>query len=429
MRNLFLALILIMSQNSSAEPLSLGKIYRESLKKDPALKAQTASTDAKKAVARQIMANRGLSVDASTIGSNTQDFKNDDLYQTGSVSVTFSLPLYDQSLDATIESKNAEARASEAKLVSFQQSQLLAVTKFYFSVLSAEQDLTAILAEVEAFERQLEQASERLIVGIGTRVDVDQARARLDLSQVNLISAEVALEAAKLDLQQIINTSVDQLLELGDDFDAVVHRDLPADLGQLVKAHPAVVARKQILRSALADLDNAYAEVSPTLALSSVVSLTDSSGSAIAAKNVSTQSNSISFSLTAPLYTNGRNKASILAAQSLVQAAEASLLAEERLVHSVIRIAYRKLQANSRTVEARRLAIVSAESRVEATETAYAVGSGDIVEVLNSKKDLIAAKRDFAKARYTHVVRQMELDRAIGDLSDSAIARIDRVLQ
>jgi outer membrane protein len=66
---------------------------------------------------------------------------------------------------------------------------------------------------------------------------------------------------------------------------------------------------------------------------------------------------------------------------------------------------------------------------VEATEAAYAVGSGDIVEVLNAQKDLIAAERDLQKARHTHVIRQLEFDEALGDLSEAAIARVDQYLQ
>ena len=115
-------------------------------------------------------------------------------------------------------------------------------------------------------------------------------------------------------------------------------------------------------------------------------------------------------------------------AQAGVVKAEANLLKARRQVLGSMQEAYRNLEASARTVEARRLAIVSAASRVEATEAAYAVGSGDIVEVLNAKKDLFAAERDFAKARYTHVTRQLEFDQAIGDLSESAIARIDQQL-
>ena len=48
--------------------------------------------------------------------------------------------------------------------------------------------------------------------------------------------------------------------------------------------------------------------------------------------------------------------------------------------------------------------------------------------LISTKKDLFAAERDFAKARQTHVTRQLEFDQAIGDLSESAIARIDQQL-
>jgi outer membrane protein len=142
----------------------------------------------------------------------------------------------------------------------------------------------------------------------------------------------------------------------------------------------------------------------------------------------SSRSNVLSLTLSAPIYTNGVASAKVAVAQAGVVKAEANLLKARRQVLGSMQEAYRNLEASARTVEARRLAIVSAASRVEATEAAYAVGSGDIVEVLNAKKDLFAAERDFAKARYTHVTRQLEFDQAIGDLSESAIARIDQQL-
>jgi len=124
----------------------------------------------------------------------------------------------------------------------------------------------------------------------------------------------------------------------------------------------------------------------------------------------------------------GSLSAAIEKAYADMVVAESRLEESRREVRRDVTIASRNLEASARTVEARRLAIVSAASRVEATEAAYAVGSGDIVEVLNAKKDLFAAERDFEKARHTHVIRQLEFDQAIGDLSESAIARIDQYL-
>jgi outer membrane protein len=196
----------------------------------------------------------------------------------------------------------------------------------------------------------------------------------------------------------------------------------------LVDSHPDVIAEREAYQSALADLDEARAETIPTLALSSTFSMSDTSGSNTAATNTSARSNAISLTLSAPIYTNGVASAKGDVAKAGVVKAEADLLRVRREVLANMQETYRNLEASARTVEARQLAIVSAASRVEATEAAYAVGSGDIVELLNAKKDLFAAERDFAKARHTHVVRQLQFDRAVGDLSESAIARIDQSL-
>ena len=428
MRVSSIALGLILVSNAMAESKGLSDIYNLAVANDPALRAQIAVRDASGALGEQIRGTRGLSADAAVSGKGTQNLKTDDDYRTGTLSLTLSMPLYDQGLDASIESQDAAVREADAYLAAYRQSHIISVTDRYFAVLSAEQDLVANQAEVEAFERQLEQASERLTVGIGTRVDVDQARARLDLSQVGLISAEVALDTAISDLEQLVDAPILDLSDLGEGFAADIHRSLDNHLEMSVDKHPDVVSEQESYQSALADLDEARAETTPTLAISSTFSVSDTSGSDTAATNASARSNVLSLTLSAPIYTNGVASAKFDVAKANVVRAEANLAKARREVRADMQKAFRNLEASARTVEARRLAIVSAASRVEATEAAYAVGSGDIVEVLNAKKDLFAAERDFAKARHTHVIRQLEFDQAIGDLSESAVARIDKYL-
>ncbi len=428
MRILSIALGLVLVGNAMAEPRGLSDIYQLAVANDPSLRAQMAVRDASEALGNQIRGAQGLSASASVSVKGTQNLKSDDDYGTGTLSLTLSVPLYDRGLSASIDSQDAAVRQADATLAAYRQSHIVSVTRTYFAVLSSEQDLLASKAEVEAFERQLEQASERLIVGIGTRVDVDQARARLDLSKVGLIGAEVALDTSRSDLEKLVDAPILSLLDLGDGFKADVHRPRNGNWEMLVDSHPYVIAEREAYQSALADLDEARAETAPTLALSSTFSMSDTSGSNTTATNTSARSNALSLTLSAPIYTNGVATAKGDVAKAGVVKAEADLLRVRREVLASMQETYRNLEASARTVEARQLAIISAASRVEATEAAYAVGSGDIVELLNSKKDLFAAERDFAKARHTHVVRQLQFDRAVGDLSESAIARIDQSL-
>ena len=428
MRILSIALGLVLVGNAMAEPRGLSDIYQLAVANDPSLRAQMAVRDASEALGNQIRGAQGLSASASVSVKGTQNLKSDDDYGTGTLSLTLSVPLYDRGLSASIDSQDAAVRQADATLAAYRQSHIVSVTRTYFAVLSSEQDLLASKAEVEAFERQLEQASERLIVGIGTRVDVDQARARLDLSKVGLIGAEVALDTSRSDLEKLVDAPILSLLDLGDGFKADVHRPRNGNWEMLVDSHPYVIAEREAYQSALADLDEARAETAPTLALSSTFSMSDTSGSNTTATNTSARSNALSLTLSAPIYTNGVATAKGDVAKAGVVKAEADLLRVRREVLASMQETYRNLEASARTVEARQLAIISAASRVEATEAAYGVGSGDIVELLNSKKDLFAAERDFAKARHTHVVRQLQFDRAVGDLSESAIARIDQSL-
>jgi outer membrane protein len=428
MRVLSIALGLILAGNAMAESKGLSDIYSLAVANDPSLRAQAAIKDSSVFRAEQISAGDGLSIDASTSVKRTENFKTSDGYETGSATLTFKMPLIDRGLEAQIKGEDASARRAAANFDSYNQTYIVKVAELYFRVLSAQQDLSAANAEVQAFERQLEQAQERLAVGIGTRVDVDQARARFDLAQVGLISDDVALETARSDLQQLINTAVPELADLSSNYSVDVQRSLSEDLQIFVDKHPKVISQEEAYQSELANLEEARSETSAKVNLSSIFSLSDTSGSKTASTNTSSRNNVLAVTLSMPLYNNGVSDAKVAVAQADVYRSQADLERVKREVSSGMRVAYRNLEASVRTVEARRLAIVSAASRVEATEAAYAVGSGDIVEVLNAKKDLFAAERDFAKARYTHVIRQLEFDQAIGDLSESAITRIDQYL-
>lgn len=428
MRRIAFALGFALAMPVMAQSPSLTDIYNAAVANDPAVRSQVAARDAASSSRDAVAATRGISVDGEMKGAYTESYSADDDYQTGSLSVTVSLPLFNRELDASIDAQNASARAAEATLTGFRQSHIVTVSERYFEVLSAEQDLLAAQAEVTAFERQLEQATERLNVGIGTRVDVDQARAQLDLSQVGVISAEVALQTAQTNLAQLVASDIQSLATLSDAFEAIVHRPLENAVNDRVEAHPDVLAKQAAYQSALADVEQARAETTPSLALSSRFALSDNSGSDVVS-NATSRSNVLSLTLSAPLYTNGSASASVANAEAQLVRAEADLETVRRTVRANIQTAFGNLTASARTVEARELAIVSAASRVEATEAAYAVGSGDIVEVLNAQKDLIAAQRDLQKARHTHVIRQLELDEALGDLSEAAVARVDQYLQ
>ena len=280
---------LALAGSAMAEVQGLSQIYNLAVANDPSLSAEVAGRSIAIATRDKVIAGKGLSVDGTVTGSRTDNLVNDDNFQTGSLSMKLTLPVFNRALDASIVAQEANVRSADAKLKGYRQAHIVKVAEVYFRVLSAEQDLQATHAEVVAFERQLEQAQERLSVGIGTRVDVDQARAKLDLSKVELISHEVALETAKSDVEQLIDRPVTGLADFPFDFVEKKYRKLNREIDSIVLDHPNVVAKFEAYQSALADLDKSRASLRPKLDLSSTFSIGDSSGGSSSATNASTR--------------------------------------------------------------------------------------------------------------------------------------------
>jgi len=79
-------------------------------------------------------------------------------------------------------------------------------------------------------------------------------------------------------------------------------------------------------------------------------------------------------------------------------------------------------------VKARKQAIISTQSALDATQAGYEVGTRNIVDVLNAQDRLFAAQRDYANSRYDFVINSLRLKEVAGTLSPEDIARLEGFL-
>ncbi len=86
------------------------------------------------------------------------------------------------------------------------------------------------------------------------------------------------------------------------------------------------------------------------------------------------------------------------------------------------------MSADSYRVEARKQAVASNESSLAAVQAGYEVGTRNIVDVLLTQRNLYAAKRDYANARYDYVINSLRLKSASGQLSEVDIKDLNNWL-
>jgi outer membrane protein len=79
-------------------------------------------------------------------------------------------------------------------------------------------------------------------------------------------------------------------------------------------------------------------------------------------------------------------------------------------------------------VEARRLALVSAQSAYDASQVGLEVGTRTVIDVLINQQKLFDAQREYALAKYNFLQNRLLLEQAAGTLDVDDVTDVNRLL-
>lgn len=351
-------------------------------------------------------------------------------------SVSLSQPVFN--LPAWYDYKQGATVSEQARLqyAADQQELILRVATAYFNVLRAGENLTSAMAEEEALERQLEQTQQRHEVGLLPITDVHEAQAVYDDARVNTLVLRGELNVAFEQLQVLTGRSHDRLAGLADKFPVEPPEAPATDWVQKALNNNLELQVAQRARDAARQNANARkAEHLPTL--TGTYSYTDSDsdkefvGTNLSGEPIDTPSsntmetNTIALRLEVPIFTGGLVSAE--RRQAYHQYVESDETANYRLRNTTqqARTAHLNVETNAARVKARKQAIRSARSALEATRAGYDVGTRNIVDVLLAQRTLFQARRDYASSRYDYIASTLELKQVAGQLSPDDIYQLN----
>ena len=101
---------------------------------------------------------------------------------------------------------------------------------------------------------------------------------------------------------------------------------------------------------------------------------------------------------------------------------------QRRAVTRQTRESYNGVMSGISRVKALKQAVVSNEKALESTEAGYDVGTRTTVDVLNARRNLFSAKRDYARSRYDYILDTLRLKQAAGILSVNDLVDINNWL-
>lgn len=347
-------------------------------------------------------------------------------------SLSLNQSIYNYGNYARLAGSKARAGQSDAQLDAANDALMVRVSEAYFNVLTAIDTLAASRAEERAVKRQLDQAEKRLEVGLAPITDVHEAKARYDSSRANTILAGNALIDAREALIEITGAQkIEAIKGLPENYQPKGEARKPLD--QLVEGamagNPTVQAYQRALDAAEKDIKLAYAGHLPYLDGNAAINqntLRDGNSGPFSAKDSDTTS--FNVVLTVPIFSGLNTQSQVREAVARRDIAADQLEQAKRSVTRQARNADRNLEAGLAEVEARRLAVVSAQSAVEAGEVGLEVGTRTIIDVLLAQQALYNAVREYSRSRHNYLVNTLKLKQADGSLEVSDVENINRLL-
>ena len=140
------------------------------------------------------------------------------------------------------------------------------------------------------------------------------------------------------------------------------------------------------------------------------------------------ENESFQIRLDMPLYAGGAISANRRRAAEQFNAARENRINLTRNTVTASRSLHMTVTSDVARVKARKQAIKSTQSALDATVAGYEVGTRNIVDVLNAQNAVFAAQRDYANSRYDYVLNSMRLKENAGTLSPEDIAALEAFL-
>jgi outer membrane protein len=355
--------------------------------------------------------------------------------------VNVSQVLFDFGAFSRVRSQAALSHAADFTLESAGDTLVTRTSAAYFNVLVAIETLAAAEAQEAALKKQFDFASKRLEVGLAPITDVHEARATYDSARANTIVTRNALEDAYQALAEITGQPVSDLKALPKDFQPQLPGDRDADawVAEAVENNPSLKAKELQVQASDADVTTARAAHLPSLNFNgsygkntswgdSTFSSTNPPFSSTFPTGGESRGPSFGITLSVPIFSGGATQSRVRQAIAQRDIARDELEQQKRALVRNTRNAYQTLVAGVSEVEARRLALVSAQAAYDASQVGLEVGTRTVIDVLINQQNLFNAQREYALSKYNFLQNRLLLEQAAGTLDVDDVADVNRLL-
>lgn len=445
LNNLFTLLLLFFYfSQASADDKDLFELYLQALQNDPVLSSEKFQNEAVKELINQ---GRSLFLPTVTASMNYDNrnqerkFLNTDTalgnslftrgtkadYDAYGYNVVIRQPLFNYSAYSSYKQILAQTSLADKKYHLVQQDLMMRVSELYFESLLAKDKVDLIQTQRRAIQEQLREAEIKFEAGLISITDINEAKTKKDLMEVDLLNAVKELKIKKREIEAITGELPGTLKPLMNLISFEKMDNLPEEWVDIAMQNSvAILIKDAEVEVARKEIDVRKGDQYPTIdALASRRRTWDKDGYAFGLRNYS---DTIGVEINIPIFSGGFTSSRIKEAELLKEKSIQEAEALKRQVELQVREAYLNLQTNLSAIDAYQQALKSSELQLKSTQVGFREGLRNSVEVLNAQQMLFSAKYDLLSSRYNYLKNLLNLKHTVGTLSIKDLEEINKYL-
>jgi TolC family type I secretion outer membrane protein len=420
----------------ASRPLGLMQAWRAAQANDPSLRAAQAAAAAGRERVPQAQSQLlpSIQLGASRFRNfsdrESQDFLGQaqtisERYFSDNTTLSFRQPLFRQQQQAALRQSRHLVQEVEASLQRERQNLAVKVAGAYFETMLARDQVGLVASQKTFLLAQMDAAQKSFERGTGTRTDVDETRARLDLNRAQELEALQQVDLARRQLQSLVNRPFGEIARL-DPQRLSLAPPTPASVDEWIaralESSPEILAIKAQRLAAREEIVKARAGHLPTLDLVAQVQRSRSENAN--SPQTGYTNNSIGLQFNMPLFSGGYQTS--VERQTLAEHERLGELLEALQLDLGVRVhrEFRGVTEGISRIHALEVAVRSADVAVDSARKSFTAGTRTTLDVLNAEQQRVQVLRDLAQARYMTLMSMVRLQALTGGVDETSMALV-----
>ncbi|MDR1662754.1 MAG: TolC family protein [Azoarcus sp.] len=377
--------------------------------------------------------------------SNRRDYetRNDftprenDAYNNHSAQLSLTQPLWRPANDAGLEQAKKMVTQAEWQLSAAEQELAARLTEAWFELLAARDAKVFADRQREALQQEWRITARAQELGVGSEPRSAAALARLEQAKADTAVAEMEIEQKRAALEQWVGPlprlserSLPYLRAQANPANSASPAKPPADLDawlrEVEEGNPSLLAAREALEAARAEVKKQRAGHSPTLDIvASYGRNSQAVGGFPGQAGYDITQGSIGLQLNVPLYSGGTQSAKVAEALAQEERARQEVEAARRTAVLAAQRAWFAGQGATARAAAGAQAMRAARAELARAQKGRDQGLQTRLEILQAEQQLRAGARDHRKGRYDRILMEIRLKVAAGALAMSDISGLD----